>query len=300
MNETLYQLIEPLLYVTDPQKRIFIGYLVASFLLALWVFKRQGLDVAKQVKRLFSLEMWTQPSVLLDIKLILFNNMIWVLLLAPLFGTQIALALATNNFLVQGLGNGDWWQLSALQVSLLYTLVLFIADDFARFFVHLMYHKIPLLWRFHAVHHSAEVLIPLTLYRVHMLEMVINALRSIFVAGVIGGVFLYLFEGRIAPLQILGISVFSLIFNLLGANLRHSQVWLGFGRVEKWVLSPAQHQIHHSAHARHFDKNLGVMLACWDRLFGTWVASKDEKVSCFGLQEGTSVPQTLASHLKGL
>ena len=298
--ETLYQLIEPLLYLADPQKRIFVGYLFASALLAIWVLSSQAKPITPVLMRLCSKDLWNNPSVLLDIKLILLNNALWVLLLAPFFGTQIALALASKRLLVDAFGSGDFFHWSALSVSLVYTLVLFLFDDFARFIVHFCYHKVPILWRFHAVHHSATVLTPLTLYRVHFIEMIINALRSLFVAGLVGGLFLYLFEGRIAPLQILGISIFSMAFNLAGSNLRHSPIWLGFGKVEKWILSPAQHQIHHSAHRQHFDKNLGVMIALWDRLFGTWVASENQTVTCYGIDEDTEVKQSLRGHLTGL
>ncbi|NRB40542.1 MAG: sterol desaturase family protein [Pseudomonadales bacterium] len=299
-TESLYQLIEPLLYLADPQKRIFIGYLIASALLAAWVLSRQAQPIKPLIQHCFSKKLWLHPSMLLDLKLIFFNNMLWLLLLAPFFGTQIALALSTKRLLVAGFGAGDMFQISALSISLIYTVVLFIADDFARFFVHYLYHKIPLLWRFHAVHHSATLLTPLTLYRVHFIEMIVNAMRSIFIAGIVGGLFIYLFDGKIAPLQILGISIFSLIFNLAGSNLRHSSIWLGFGKVEKWVMSPAQHQIHHSAEPQHFDKNLGVMIALWDRLFGTWLASENEKVTAYGIGRDVQVKQTLANHLTGL
>lgn len=130
--------------------------------------------------------------------------------------------------------------------------------------------------------------------------MIVNALRSIAVAGLVGGLFIYLFEGKIAPLMILGISAFSLLFNLAGSNLRHSPIYLGFGKVEKWVMSPAQHQIHHSADSDHFDKNFGVMIALWDRLFGTWLSSKTESVTVYGMGRCVDVKQSLSNHLKGL
>ncbi|CAA0107682.1 Uncharacterised protein [BD1-7 clade bacterium] len=298
--ETLKHYLEPVFYLTDPERRVFVGYLLVSLVLAIVILSRQSAPFLPTVKQIFNPRLWRHPSVLLDIKLISVNHLFWIFMLAPFFGSQIATAIATKRVLVDLFGRGDFLTWSTLHVSLLYTAVLFVADDFARFFTHLCYHKIPLLWRFHAVHHSATILTPLTLYRVHIVEVILNAMRSIFVAGVIGGIFIWLFTGKIAPLEILGVSIFSLMFNLAGANLRHSPIWLGYGKVEKWVLSPAQHQIHHSANPAHFDKNFGVMIALWDRIFGTWVASEQTQVNAFGLSENAEVKQTLRHHLTGL
>ena len=286
--------------MADPQKRIFVGYLIASGLLALWVFSRQGVPIGARIKTLISKDLWLHPSVLLDLKLIVVNNALWLVLLAPLLGSQLALALACKRLLVELFGRGDIFSWSSLTVSLIYTLVLFVVDDFARFISHYLYHKLPILWRFHAVHHSATVLTPLTLYRVHIIEMMLNALRSILVTGLIGGIFIYLFHGKIAPMMIFGVAVFSLLFNLAGSNLRHSQIYLGFGKLERWLISPAQHQIHHSADASHFNKNFGVMMAVWDRLFGTWLSSETEKVTAFGIGGNAKIKQSLWHHIKGL
>jgi len=59
------------------------------------------------------------------------------------------------------------------------------------------------------------------------------------------------------------------LFNALGANLRHSHIWLSFGSLERWFISPAQHQIHHSSAEADRDINFGTCLAIWDRLFGS-------------------------------
>ena len=177
--------------------------------------------------------------------------------------------------------------------------MIFLAEDFTRFFMHYLYHKVPLLWRFHAIHHSAEHMTPLTLYRIHTIEMILNSCRSLFVIGGISGVFVYVFNGQIQPYTILGVGAFSLLFNLAGANLRHSHVWLGFGRLERWFISPAQHQIHHSSAREHWDKNFGASLAVWDRMFGCWVASKDEVVPRFGIHN-KAVEQKISRQLLGL
>jgi sterol desaturase/sphingolipid hydroxylase (fatty acid hydroxylase superfamily) len=141
---------------------------------------------------------------------------------------------------------------------------------------------VPLLWRFHAIHHSAEVLTPLTLYRVHFIELFINSCRSLLVIGGVSSAFIYVFDDSISLLQVMGVSVFTMLFNLAGANLRHSHVWVGFGIAEHWFISPAQHQIHHSTKPVHRNCNFGAILAIWDRWLGTWIGSKGGRSNRLG------------------
>jgi sterol desaturase/sphingolipid hydroxylase (fatty acid hydroxylase superfamily) len=296
--ELLEQLIKPLFLVSDTQKRVFWGYLLASAMLAAFLLYRQKKPIQPLMHRIFSRQFWAQESVLLDFKWIFLNNAIWVLLLGPFFGSQIALALMIKKALFSVFGPGDFIHASLLSVSITYTIVLFVVDDFSRFFIHRCYHRFPLLWRFHAIHHSANVLTPFTLYRIHFVEMFFNGCRSIASAGLVGWVFIYCVAGKITPLLILGVSIFSLAFNLLGANLRHSHIWWSFGRWEHWLMSPAQHQIHHSAKPAHYDKNFGVMIPLWDKCFGSWLPSTGETVEAVGL--GIPVRQSLRAQIFGI
>ena len=200
-------------------------------------------------------------------------------------------------FFTTYLGPGNFIDAPEILISVFFTVLLFIADDFSRFFVHMLYHKVPWLWRFHAVHHSATLLTPFTLYRVHIVEMLINTCRSILVYAGLGAIFIYLSKGKFSGLELFGASVFSIAFNLAGANLRHSHIWLSWGKFEKWIMSPAQHQIHHSAKPEHFDKNYGVMIGLWDYWLGSWLGSSNQTVEKVGL--GKSVKQSYWASLKG-
>ena len=164
-----------------------------------------------------------------------------------------------------------------------FSLVLFIIEDFSRFFVHWLYHRIHFLWRFHFVHHSATVLTPLTLYRVHSIEYLLNNCRGVLVVGAVSGVFMYCFNGAIGFPKILGVNLLNFVFNLAAANLRHSHIWISFGYSEHIFVSPAQHQIHHSRDKEHFDKNFGSCLAIWDKIFRSWKTSTNNKLKRFGL-----------------
>ncbi|MEK7857243.1 MAG: sterol desaturase family protein, partial [Acidobacteriota bacterium] len=153
--------------------------------------------------------------------------------------------------------------------SAAFTLTLFLADDFARFYVHYLQHRLPALWVFHQTHHSALVLSPLTLLRTHPIEIVTARIRNAVTYGIVTGVFLYAIGESVSAWAILGTEILGFTFNFLGANLRHSQVWIHFGPFESYLISPAAHQVHHSIEKIHHDRNFGVCLAIWDRLFKT-------------------------------
>jgi sterol desaturase/sphingolipid hydroxylase (fatty acid hydroxylase superfamily) len=298
-GNTPYEWLSPLFYITTTEKRVFLGYLLLNGLLALVILRQQKQRIYDSFIKLFSKKLWLHPSFQFDIKLVFLNQWLWLLLVAPLLTSQVAIALLSYRFLLEQLGPSDFIPNTMVGISVFYSISIFLIDDFTRFYLHRLYHRYPLLWRFHAVHHSATLLTPFTLYRMHIVEMLINSCRSLLVFGLCGGIFIYFVDGKITPVEILGTSIFSFLFNIAGANLRHSHIWLGWGRFEKWILSPAQHQIHHSAHPQHFNKNYGVMIAIWDRLFNSWVPSKDQKVTKFGLNE-TANDQTIRHHWLGI
>ena len=145
-------------------------------------------------------------------------------------------------------------------------------------------HKIPFLWEFHKVHHSATTLNPMTQYRIHPVELIINNIRGIIVFGLVTGLFDYLSAHSIDKMVFLGVNIFHFIFLLFGSNLRHSHVKLKYPKYLEFIfISPFQHQIHHSRDPKHFNKNLGSKLALWDYIFGTLVLSVSTSKVRFGI-----------------
>ena len=150
-----------------------------------------------------------------------------------------------------------------------FTIVFFIAYDFGRFIAHSLLHEVPLLWEFHKVHHSAEVLTPVTSYRAHPVDLLVMAWGGVAMTGLVTWTFNHLSGGTISVYSFLGVHAILWVSNLIG-NLRHSPVWLSYGpAVGKWLISPAHHQLHHSCEPRHLGCNRGFELAIWDRLYGT-------------------------------
>lgn len=236
----------------------------------------------------------------MDLCWLVLNQLLLKLWIAPFFTVQISAILWLNSQLVTVFGQGNFFKIDNLTLTILFAFILFVIGDFCKFMVHFSFHRIPFLWPFHAVHHSANHLTPLTLYRIHPVEFVINSLRSFFVGMLVSAVFVYLFANNISVFQIIGVNLFVFIFNLAGSNLRHSPFYLGFGPLEKLFISPAQHQIHHSVDSKHFDKNFGSALAIWDGLFNTLLLSKKEQVTGFGLDKKGINRQTLKQQWWGV
>ena len=286
-------LVAPLFYVSDPSKRTYWLYLAVSALFAVgFVFclyikntksRRENselLNATKARSTAGQLKRWLfHGEAVFDISLLLSNSVCKGLLIIPLIGSQLALVLGFAKLLQGFLGNSPNLLVPYWLVLLSFTLLYFIAEDASRFFLHRAMHRRKFLWAFHKTHHSAKTLTPLTLFRVHPVEMFLYYLRSTFVLVSVAGTFVYLFKGKVGGFEILGVDALGFIFNLALANLRHSHLHISFGFAEKWFISPAQHQLHHSANPAHFNCNYGSALSLWDRLFKSFQESSNSERS---------------------
>lgn len=229
---------------------------------------------------------WWNSSSRQDYQIYILNGFLKTLILVPLFECSFLISKTLLQQLIQLSQYQEPLNISTnFALVFLFTLFAFIWDDFLRFFHHLLMHKVPWLWEFHKTHHSARVLTPLTLYRNHPLESVIAIIRNSLSLGVSSALFVFLFGSTLSLWTLMGVNGFGFIFNLVGANLRHSHIPLSFGFLEKWIISPLQHQIHHSVQKQHYDKNFGVTLAVWDRIYGSLIISDGLQNLRFGLNE---------------
>ena len=231
-----------------------------------------------------SSKLWLHPSAKLDYYYFFLSYFINIFLLVPFIVSAKTIAFSTNKFLFLHFDYFDNTIFSYSQIVLLYTITLFLVSDFTRYWLHRFLHTIPILWEFHKVHHSAKVLTPITFYRVHPVENFLFGLRYSLSIGFVTGIFIYFFGAMIDIYTVVGVNVFLFVFSIFGANLRHSHVPFSyFAFVEKWLMSPKQHQIHHSR--KHFDKNYGGFVSIWDRMFGSLQLSNEVKVMKFGLRK---------------
>lgn len=282
----------------NPQKRVFVGYLATAAAIAVafrWIMVRRG--GVSAARNPFGRNVWWSASARLDYKILLLNGAV-AMAVAPRLLTK--LAVATVLFEAMHVWFGGRVLIGqtapAWLICTLFTLCLFVLDDASRYLVHRALHRWPLLWCFHKTHHTAERLTPLTVYRTHPVEGVLFALRIALVQGATIAVFLYFFGSRVDLVSVLGANVFLFVFNAAGSNLRHMEVPLSYGRrLERILISPAQHQIHHSIDPRHHDRNFGAALAIWDWLGGTlYLAGKDGPVT-YGVRQETTQPHDLRS-----
>ena len=177
------------------------------------------------------------------------------------------------------------WDLAA-RVAI--TLALFLAYEFGYWLDHYLKHRVPALWELHKVHHTANVLTPLTVWRLHPLDgLIFSNILSVSL-GVTNGVANYLFGKLVTFFSIGDTNVILVVFVHIYVHLQHTHLWIAFtGLAGRIFLSPAHHQIHHSNNPAHFDKNLGSCLAIFDWLFGTLhVPAKEPEPLVFGVKAG--------------
>lgn len=290
-QEILEAVLTPLLYMFAPESRVFWPFLITTALLALWVYKRSRQGDKSFLKYLFPRDVWLGKSAILDYQMSVTNAVFRLFINASTLLPMAAVAALVSTLLEWTLPSvhGDNW--SRPVVTGLYTLSVFVVGDFSRYFLHRLMHRIPALWVFHQIHHSASTMNPFTVYRVHPVESFLYGLRGTLSTGLVTGVFMWLFGTSLSGYDILGVNAIGITFNALGANLRHSHVWLSYGPiVEKIFISPAQHQIHHSRHPEHFDQNFGICLSLWDILGKSWTPAGKERAFDFGLDDESPTP----------
>jgi len=261
-------------YFIRPDKRIHYFYIITSILLSVYVYlklQRKG----SFLNFFFQKENWLSKSAFTDYLFLFFNGFVKLGLLAWMFTWALQLQFYLGEWLLStfGLPSKD------ISIGLLligYPILYLIIGDFSYYLLHLMYHKIPFLWSFHKVHHSSTALNPITQYRIHPIELFLNNVRNLLILVTLNSLFGYLSDNHFRPQNIFGISVIALLFNSFGANLRHSHIkFTYFNWLENILISPFQHQIHHSRNPSLFNKNMGAKLALWDLIFGTLVKSKE-------------------------
>jgi sterol desaturase/sphingolipid hydroxylase (fatty acid hydroxylase superfamily) len=221
------------------------------------------------LRALFPRKVWLTASSRADLVFAIFN--IWCAGL--LFGGALlsgqAISRGLSGMLVEVLGPGPLGQTPWPLVAVVGTVLGFLAYELGYWADHWLSHKVKVLWAFHKVHHTADVLTPLTVFRVHPVESLKFANIIALATGLTGGLLAWAFGPAWHAPFVLGQNAIFLVFILTVVHLQHSHAWMTFAPLGRWLLSPAHHQIHHSADPAHFGKNLGSCLAVWDRMFGT-------------------------------
>lgn len=179
-----------------------------------------------------------------------------------------------------------WWPdvqatVAALPWVVQFASVLLLAD-LGEYLIHRAFHRVPWLWRFHAIHHSSEAIDWLAGSRLHLVDVVITR-------GV-----------TFVPIALLGFTdgpVYAyLVFVSFHAVFIHANVRFPFTRIEHLVVTPRFHHWHHSAQPEAIDRNFAVHLPWIDRLFGTHYLPEGRWPSRYGLAHD-HLPDNYFTHL---
>jgi sterol desaturase/sphingolipid hydroxylase (fatty acid hydroxylase superfamily) len=145
--------------------------------------------------------------------------------------------------------------IQSLPIWLQFILAVLVADLFQAG-LHRIYHRVPFLWRFHAVHHSSRHMDWLAGSRIHLIEIV--ATRS----------------AVLMPLVVLGFSAPAInayvILVGIQAVLAHANLRINFGWLEYVLVTPRYHHWHHARQADCMDVNYAIHLPVVDMLMGTF------------------------------
>ena len=171
--------------------------------------------------------------------------------LVPLSAVIAAQWAKENGIGLLNMAGGPWW------IALVATIAI---RSFAGYALHVLLHKVRLLWPMHRVHHSDRHLDVTTSIRTHPLEFVLQFLTMVPLAVVLG-------------LDPWALVAYEIVEGLVGlashANLRRLPERLD--RPLRWLfVTPNMHCLHHSSYRPETDSNYGQLFSVWDRLFGTY------------------------------
>ncbi len=283
----LAKILAPFFYPTAPAQRIYVVYLASALLLAFLVYlaargRIPGGVLKGFLRYCFPRAVYCHASAIVDYKYFIINKIAFSFFFAPLILGSALVSDWTLASLQPVLGSpaGD----AGLGAALVFTGLTVLAMDAGIFAAHYLQHRVPALWEFHKVHHSAEVLTPMTIYRMHPVDDLLTGSFVGVMTGAVHGVFALVYADGVGAITVLEVNVLLFVFYVMGYNLRHTHVWLPYPRLLSHILiSPAQHQIHHSKLPQHHDKNIGFIFAFWDWMAGTLYVPKGKEDFGFGL-----------------
>lgn len=178
-------------------------------------------------------------------------NQILVRLLIP--ATAVALAAYSSE---QG-----WGLLNQMALPLWVAIpVAVLVLDLAIYLQHIVYHIVPVLWRFHRMHHADLDFDVTTGIRFHPLSILLSALIKLLVVLAVGP-------------PVIAVLIFEVLLNAT-SMFNHSNLAIpkSVDRIfRKLVVTPDMHRVHHSTDAAEMNRNFGFNFPWWDRLFGTYL-----------------------------
>ncbi len=150
----------------------------------------------------------------------------------------------------------------------LYWTLLVIGEDFMYYWLHRVDHYCRFFWAVHVTHHNSEEF-----------NLTVGFRSSVFQP-------LYRFIYFI-PLSLIGFKGIDIMFAYSATQifgiLVHTQAINKLGFLEYIIVTPSHHRVHHGSNVRYLDKNMGMLLIIWDKLFGTFQPEEKSDTVKFGL-----------------
>ena len=292
-DDILEKICNSVVQIVAPQSQLYWLFLLSTVGIAFiiyWLrrYGKEDVNFKGFLAFCFPRKIYAHPSARLDFKYFIVNTVVYGTFIAPLLLTSTATAFGTVFLLVSFFGmpmapllpGGIWADVGV-------TVVAVVVADFAFFVSHYLQHRIRFLWEFHKVHHAAEVLHPLALYRRHPVDAALDLTVMGAAAGVIVGLSAYVFDESVEGVTILGTNAMLFLFHFAGVHLRHSHVRLSYGPIlDRIFICPTLHQTHHGCSPAHVDKNFGGIFSIWDWLAGTLYIPRDDEELILGLPDG--------------
>lgn len=168
----------------------------------------------------------------------------------------------------------------------------FFAWDFCFYCLHYFHHKIPLFWYVHVIHHEGEH------YGLSL------GIRNSWYSSVTSIPFFLILAVLGVPLEIF-IPISS--FHYFMQFYNHNNIVKKSGILEKFMITPAHHRVHHGQNTEYVDKNCGGTLVIWDKMFGTFQEELPDVQIKYGVKDaiksdnpfwGNNIPLFEALHIK--
>ncbi|WP_209347813.1 sterol desaturase family protein [Pontixanthobacter sp. CEM42] len=182
------------------------------------------------------------------------------------------LTLAPSTFINDNTSSWDAFRAGVASLPwIVQFVIVLIVSDFAQYWYHRLFHKVPFLWSFHAIHHSAKSMDWLAGSRMHIIELIV--LRCV--------TSLPLFTLGFAP----SVMQAYLGFIYVWSSLLHANVGGNFNQLGHWIATPRFHHWHHGLEDEAFDVNFAIHFPWIDKLFGTFHLPEDRWPKDYGIPE---------------
>ena len=173
---------------------------------------------------------------------------------------SLGLSVFLMLWFVNLVGPFEIFSISNLAIPIFLNVVIaFLLVDFFHYLSHYLHHKVPLLWRFHRLHHADKEVDALTTFLHHPFE-VVSTFATSFVCYV-------LFD-----IPVIIILVYALAVGV-HSPFTHTKMMLSekIDRIlSNYIITPNFHRLHHSIDMKEGNSNFGIIFPFWDRLFGTY------------------------------